>query len=145
MSSISKLFVLACFVLLYHVNGQAQTKMAYSKLLYNGKEYNELIVDRFPQYGFAGKDGCVVQGQLVLELKDTGAQEVEGLVKDAETGAVIFAATVQLKRANGTTEEIATDEQGKFLVHKGSYVKTLRIAYIGYRLLNIKAASGKLF
>lgn len=145
MSSLFKLFVVTCFVLLYHVNGQAQTKMAYSKLLYNGKEYNELIVDRFPEYGFAGKDGCIVLNQLVLELKDADGQKVEGLVKDAETGAGLANATVQLKRANGTTEKLATDEQGRFWVPKGSPLKTLRIDYLGYRILNIKAAAGKLF
>lgn len=122
--------------------GRAQTK---PRLLYNGKHFNSLITNRVPEYGIASRDGCIVMGEIMLELRDIDAQTVEGLVKDAKTGDILAGASIKLQRQMGSSEMFATDSLGRFRVTRASPVKYLHVNYLGYRMLNIKGAEGKLF
>lgn len=131
--------------LLYSYTGQAQTKQWYPCLLYNGRNCNSLITNRVPEYGISSRDGCIVMREIMLELRDIDAQTVEGLVKDVETGDALPGASIKLQRRKGHSEAFAADSLGRFRVARASPVKYLHVQYLGYRILNIKGAAGKLF
>lgn len=145
MFSVPRLLSVAIIVLLYSPAVQAQTKQSYPRLLYNGRNYDVLITNRVPEYGISSRDGCVVMREMLLELRDTDAQTVEGLVKDVESGDALAGARIKLQRQKGSSEAFATDSLGRFRVIRGSPVKYIHVDYIGYRMLNIKGAGGKLF
>ncbi len=145
MSAPSKSLWVIAIALLISFNAQAQGRQAYSRLSYNGMNYNRLIIDRFPDYGFAGKDGCVVMAQIDLAFRDIDSLTVEGLVKDAETGQNMMGATIRFRRRNGSRETVVSDSTGRFLVNRSSPVKEFEVLYVGYRILKIKSAPWKLF
>ncbi|NLR78182.1 hypothetical protein [Chitinophaga eiseniae] len=125
--------------------GAAQEKGKYATLFYNGKDCNQLIIDRFPQYGIAGRDGCVVQREIRLTLKDIDGQKAAGIVQDVETNELLRGARIKLKRKNGSDETIDTDAQGRFEVNTSSALKELQVYYVGYRTLKVKGSPGQLF
>lgn len=145
MPCISKLLSVVIIVVLNSLAGQSQTKDAYHQLVYNGKNCNQLIIDRLPDYGISGRDGCIVGREIVLELKDIDTQQVEGWIKDAETGEALVGASIKLQRKNGSNETLKTDSYGRFLMNKSSPLKKLNVEYLGYRILKIKGSSKELF
>lgn len=145
MPALSKLRCVIVIVLLYSFGAQAQRRQTYSRLSYNGMNYNRLIIDRIPDYGIAGKDGCIVMSEIDLAFRDIDSLMVEGLVKDAETGENIRGASIKFRRRNGSSERIVSDSIGRFLVNRSSPVKDFEVLYIGYRPLKIKSAPWKLF
>lgn len=145
MIAVARLLSVAIIVLLCSHKGVAQTKQWYPRLLYNGRDCNPLITNRVPEYGISSRDGCIVMREIILELRDIDAQTVEGLVKDVETGDVLAGASIKLQRQKGDSEVFATDSLGRFRVTRASPVKYLQVQYLGYRMLNIKGAAGKLF
>lgn len=145
MSSVTKLLCLIIIVLLNSFIAQAQTKQSYPRLSYNGRSCNQLIIDRVPDYGISSRDGCIVMGEINLELRDIDAQIVEGLVKDAERGHALVGASIKLRRLNGRSETLRTDSSGRFLVNRSSPIKEFHVLYIGYRTFNVKVAPRKLF
>ena len=145
MLPVAKLFSVVTITLLHSLTGVAQTKRSSQQLLYNGKNYNQLITGRVPEYGIAGRDGCVVMREIILELHDVDAQIVEGLVKDAETSDSLPGARIKLEMRDGRTETLTADVNGRFLLNKSAPIKDFHVQYIGYRILNVKAVSRKLF
>lgn len=145
MPTLSRLRCVIVIVLLNSFTAQAQRREAYSRLSYNGINYNRLIINRIPDYGIAGKDGCIVMAEINLALRDIDSLTVEGLVKDAETGQNIGGASVKFRRLNAGSETIVSDSTGRFLVNRSSPVGEFEILYIGYRTLKIKSAPWKLF
>jgi len=145
MPTLSRLRCIIVIVLLNSFTVQAQRREAYSRLSYNGINYNRLIINRFPDYGFAGRDGCIVMAEINLALRDIDSLTVEGLVKDAETGKNMVGASIRFQTQNGHRERIISDSTGRFLVNRSSPHGEFEILYIGYRTLKIKSAPWKLF
>ncbi|TWF40675.1 carboxypeptidase-like protein [Chitinophaga polysaccharea] len=123
----------------------AQKKNEYGSLFYNGKDCSQLIIDRIPDYGIAGRDGCVIQRPVKLTLKDIGGQKAAGIVTDAETNEILPGARVRLKRKDGINETIDADAQGRFELNTAAALKELQVYYVGYRTLKVKGATGQLF
>lgn len=123
----------------------AQEKDKYAALFYNGKNCSQLIIDRMPDYGIAGKDGCVEQRPIKLTLKDIDGQKAAGIVQDAETNELLPGVRVKLKRRDGSNETIDADAQGRFEVNTSSPLKELQVYYLGYRTLKVKGSQGQLF
>lgn len=145
MIAVTRLLSIAIIVLLYSYEVLAQTKQSYPRLLYNGRNCNSLITNRIPEYGISSRDGCIVMREIMLELRDIDPQTVEGLVKDVETGDALAGASIKLQRRKGHSEALAADSLGRFRLTRASPVKYLHVQYLGYRILNIKGAEGKLF
>jgi hypothetical protein len=132
-------------VFLYPFAGKGQSRDAYSSLVYNGKEFNHLIVDRFPVYGMGTENGCVVRGPISLKLQDIGSTEVEGWITDSRTGEPLPAAMIRLEMVDGSKDARAADSLGRFRFVKSSGIRVLRIDYLGYHSMVIKKLSRKLF
>ena len=123
----------------------AQKKDKYAGLFYNGKDCSQLIIDRIPDYGIAGRDGCVVQRPIKLTLKDIDGQKAAGVVTDAETNELLPGARIKLKRKDGNNETIDADARGRFEVNTSVALKELQVYYLGYRTLKVKGSPGQLF
>ena len=145
MPFLSKSLPVAFIILLASLAALCQKGDKYHQLIYNGRHLNQLIVDRIPDYGITGRDGCIVGREFILELSDIDQQKVEGQVKDAETREVMANAIVKLTRRNGKTETLHTDSTGRFQMEKSSPIKALQIQHIGYRILKIQGSSKQLF
>lgn len=137
MPYLSKSLPVAFVILCTSLTTFCQKKRELSQFSYNDKYFNQLIVDRIPDYGFTGRDGCIVEQQIKLALKDIDQQKIEGLVKDAKSNDALVGATVILIRRNGHKETLATDSLGRFQLDRSSPVKEIQILYIGYRRLKI--------
>ncbi|NLU95443.1 hypothetical protein [Chitinophaga sp. Ak27] len=125
--------------------GLAQGKNKYATLFYNGKDYSQLIIDRIPDYGIAGRDGCVIQREIKLTLKNIDGEKAAGMVQDVETKELLRGARIKLKRKDGSDEVIDADAQGRFEVGTSSPLKELQVYYVGYRTLKVKGSRGQLF
>jgi hypothetical protein len=107
-----------------------------SQFSYNEKSHNSLIVDRVPDYGLTGKDGCVVEGQFLLSLKSSVNSEVVGVVKDVEslkpmTGANV---TVWFEGQNSPISIVA-DVNGEFKFIRQSVVTKIEVQFVGWRTM----------
>ncbi|MBO9730368.1 MAG: hypothetical protein J7623_17135 [Chitinophaga sp.] len=145
MPYLSKSLVVALIILCTSLTAFCQKKDRYSQFVYNGVHLNQLIVDRIPDYGIAGKDGCIVEEQITLELKDVDSLKIDGIVRDVKTNKPITWAAVKVIRKNNTKEMLGTDSLGRFQIIKSLPINELQIQALGYRLLKVKGSHKQLF
>jgi hypothetical protein len=112
-----------------------------SELTIENKSSNKLIVDRKPDYGISGRDGCVVMGEIsmnVTELKK--GKSISGKVFDSETKNPLINAKIKITiDQNGTekTSDIYSDKNGIYISDLFGELKKIEVEYIGYRTLKI--------
>ncbi|MFN5550443.1 MAG: hypothetical protein ACK5BJ_14930 [Bacteroidota bacterium] len=126
------------FIFCFSLVGCSSTRhgVKLSQFSYNEKSHNSLIVDRVPDYGLTGKDGCVVEGQFLLSLKSSVNSEVVGVVKDVEslkpmTGANV---TVWFEGQNSPISIVA-DVNGEFKFIRQSVVTKIEVQFVGWRTM----------
>ena len=107
-----------------------------SQFSYNEKSHNSLIVDRVPDYGLTGKDGCVVEGQFLLSLKSSVNSEVVGFVKDVKSLEPMIGAnvTVWFEGLNSPVSVVA-DTNGEFKFVRQSAVTKIEVQFVGWRTM----------
>jgi len=107
-----------------------------SKFSYNQKFHNSLIVDRVPDYGLTGKDGCVVEGQFLLTLKSSVNSEVVGVVKDVESLKPMIGANVSVWfEGQNSPISIVADVNGEFKFVRQSAVTKIEVQFVGWRTM----------
>jgi hypothetical protein len=107
-----------------------------SQFSYNEKSHNSLIVDRVPDYGFTGKDGCVVEGQFLLSLKSSVNSEVVGVVKDVKSLEPMIGANVSVWfEGLNSPVIIVADANGEFKFVRQSAVTKIEVQFVGWRTM----------
>lgn len=131
-------------ILLILISGCSGTKnlTALSELTVENKLLNKLIVDRKLDYGISGRDGCVVMGEIsmnIAELKN--GKTIRGKVFDSETKEPLINATLKLiidQNGSNNITEIKTDGNGNYKSELKGNLKKIKVEYIAYRTLNIE-------
>lgn len=132
-----KLHVLI-FIFCFSLVGCSSTRhgVKLSQFSYNEKSRNSLIVDRVPDYGLTGKDGCVVEGQFLLSLKSSGNSEVVGVVKDVESLKPMIGANVSVWfEGQNSPLLIVADVNGEFKFVRQSSVIKIEVQFVGWRTM----------
>ncbi|HET8963666.1 MAG TPA: carboxypeptidase-like regulatory domain-containing protein [Chitinophagales bacterium] len=102
-----------------------------------GKNHNQFIENRVPDYGDGRRDGCVVEGQLSLNLNALKKDSIAGIVFDSKTSEPIAFSTIRLVQENNSTNQVTTDSLGEFHIKLKYKIIEIQIEYIGYRTLNV--------
>ncbi len=125
---IFSLFVVSC--------SSTRHGVKLSKFSYNEKFHNSLIVDRVPDYGLTGKDGCVVEGQILLSLKSSVNSEVVGVVKDVKSLEPMIGANVSVWfEGLNSPVSIVADANGEFKFVRQSAVTKIEVQFVGWRTM----------
>lgn len=107
-----------------------------SQFSYNEKSHNSFIVDRVPDYGLTGKDGCVVEGQFLLSLKSSVNSEVIGVVKDVKSLEPMIGANVSVWfEGQNSPISIVADVNGEFKFNRQSAVTKIEVQFVGWRTM----------
>jgi hypothetical protein len=112
-----------------------------SELTIENKSSNKLIIDRKPDYGISGRDGCVVMGEIsmsITELKN--GESVRGKVFDSKTKEPLINAKLKLtidQNGSPRTSNIYSDNNGIYKSDLIGELKNIEVEYIAYRTLKI--------
>lgn len=126
------------FVLYFFLVGCSSIRQGVklSQFSYNEKFRNSLIVDRVPDYGLTGKDGCVVEGQFLLSLKSSVNSEVFGVVKDVKSLEPMIGANVSVWfEGLNSPISIVADANGEFKFVRQSAVTKIEVQFVGWRTM----------
>lgn len=104
---------------------------------YNSKGRNSWIVNRVPDYGDGHRDGCIIMGELSVNLVEEDRM-VSGQVYDESNNESM--AYVQIIVNWGSESEIQylADSQGKFTFKKTDQIENVTFSSIGYRTLKVR-------
>ena len=104
----------------------------------NGKECNKCIINRTSDYGIDNKDGCIVLGEMSLNLKFISIDSIAGVVVDSKTAEPIPFVKVQLfQKTPEGAKVFNSDSLGEFQIKLTNRLEKIQIEYIGYRTLLI--------
>jgi hypothetical protein len=127
-------FFIFCFTLAGCLSTRQGVKL--SQFSYNEKFHNSLIVDRVPDYGLTGKDGCVVEGQFFLSLKSSVNSQVVGVVKDVKSLEPMIGANVSVWfEGLNSPVSIVADANGEFKFVRQSAVTKIEVQFVGWRTI----------
>lgn len=98
---------------------------------------NKSIINRIPDYGINGKDGCIEQPQLSLKIHRHNGEFYKGLVYDQLSKENLPFASILLVNSLQDTLYLNSDNDGLFQIQKSFKASQIQINYIGYRPLNI--------
>ncbi|MDP4935356.1 MAG: hypothetical protein NWR30_11615 [Salibacteraceae bacterium] len=87
--------------------------MEYSNLRIEGKNRNDLIVGRIPEYGLSQNEGCIVHPQISMDIEVLNEQLLRGIITDAKTKEPLqFASFVLFFGDKSPRAEMRTDSFG---------------------------------
>ncbi|MEW2922945.1 hypothetical protein AB1A65_15835 [Muricauda sp. ANG21] len=114
------------------------------ELTLENQQANKLIVDRKPDYGINGRDGCVIMGEISMIITELeNRKSVRGKVFDSEKKEPLINAKLKLTiEQNGSerTSEIYSDANGIYNTDLFGELKKMEVEYIAYRTLKIDFA-----
>ena len=80
-----------------------------SELTIENKSSNKLIVDRKPDYGISGRDGCVVMGEISMNITELKyGKSIRGKIFDSETKEPLINAKLKLTIDQNGSEKYRT-------------------------------------
>jgi hypothetical protein len=116
-----------------------------SELTVENRPSNKLIVDRIPDYGIDGRDGCVVMGEISMNITELeNGKSISGKVFDSQTKEPLINAKLTLIiEQNGSSNKrtINANENGIYQSDLNGELKKIEVEYIAYR--NLKIDIGK--
>lgn len=102
----------------------------------NGKEQNQLIFDRVPEYGDGNKDGCIVGAQFSLSIS-LDSTFLSGEITDAESKEPVGFSIVRCFSKGKNFVNIAANENGYFECNLTEQPDVMEVKSVGYRTLII--------
>lgn len=112
-----------------------------SELTIENKSSNKLIVDRKPDYGISGRDGCVVMGEISMNITELKyGKSIRGKIFDSETKEPLINAKLKLtidQNGSEKTSDVYSDENGIYKSELVGELKKMEVEYIAYRTLRI--------
>ncbi|THD67436.1 hypothetical protein E7Z59_07170 [Robertkochia marina] len=101
-----------------------------------GKSYNELIVNRIPDYGLTGEDGCIVENQIKINLDNINENYISGKISDVDSTEPLINAEIQLIFESDTILT-RSNNKGEFEKRFKDELKKIKATYIAYRTVEI--------
>jgi hypothetical protein len=130
-----KIFLTIC--VLFSLNAKSQ-KLKLSNFKFNDNDYSALIVNRKPDYGWGGKDGCIIECQTSLNLSSSQDSLIKGIVTNSENDQPIIGGSIQIWFKNQKSFlTITTDRNGTFQFSQQEKIIKIEVKSIGCRTLQI--------
>lgn len=108
-----------------------------SRFTINHIPKNKSIINRIPNYGINGKDGCMEQPQLSVKIDNHNREFYKGLVYDQLSKENLPFASILLVNSLQDTLYLNSDNDGQFQFQKSFKANQIHLNYLGYRPLNI--------
>ena len=112
-----------------------------SELTIENQTSNKMIVNRKPDYGIDGRDGCVIMGEISMNITELeNGKSIRGKLFDSKTKEPLINAKLILSiEQNGSTKkkEINSNENGIYQSELNGELKKIEVEYIAYRNLKI--------
>lgn len=113
----------------------------FSELTVENKSSNKFIVDRKPDYGISGRDGCVVMEEISMKITELkNGKKVSGKIFDSKTKEPLINARLKLtidQNGSKNATEIYSDKNGFYNYELVGELKKMEVEYIAYRTLKI--------
>ena len=136
-----KIRIILILTILISSCGGTKNLIELSELTVENKRSNKLIVNRKPDYGISGRDGCVTMGEISMNISElNNKKSIRGKVFDSETKEPLINAKLKLSiEQNGSnkTSEINSDVNGIYEAEFNGELKKIEVEYIAYRTLKI--------
>lgn len=104
------------------------------------KTANNLIVDRKPDYGFVGRDGCVVMDEISMDINELNLKLIRGKIFNSKTKEPLIGAQIYLfiiQNDSIQQIDIKADSDGLYKSELKGKLNKMNVEYIGYRNLKI--------
>jgi hypothetical protein len=112
--------------------------MEYSNLRIEGKNRNDLIVGRIPEYGLGQNEGCIVHPQIAMDIEVLNEQLIRGMITDAKTKEPLqFASVVLFFGDKSPRADLSTDSFGQFEYELKNPISSIKVDFGVYRTLRI--------
>ncbi|WP_214111649.1 hypothetical protein [Aequorivita echinoideorum] len=115
--------------------------LTFPELKIENERYDRLILDRKPEYGYSGKDGCVVMREISMNITElSNGKFIIGQVYDSENKTPLLNAGIIFSvNRNGiiNTIETLSDKNGMFYTEFDGKLKNIIVARVAYRTLKI--------
>ena len=132
------LFLIFITVFSNSVVSQNSTEMP--ELRIENKTANKLIVDRKPDYGFVGRDGCVVMDEISMDINELNQKLIRGKIFNSKTKEPLIGAQIYLFITQSDSIQklvIKTDSNGLYKSQLNGKLNKINVEYIGHRNLKI--------
>ncbi|PKP47216.1 MAG: hypothetical protein CVT95_05920 [Bacteroidetes bacterium HGW-Bacteroidetes-12] len=125
-------------LILFLFSGCISHKRHYelSNFSLNGKEQNQLIFNRLPDYGYGGKDGCIIERQFSLS-RSLDSTFLSGEITDAESKEPVGFSIVRCFSNGKNFTYIISDENGYFECDLTEQLDVIEVKSVGYQTLII--------
>ena len=110
------------------------------ELRIENKTANKLIVDRKPDYGFVGRDGCVVMDEISMDIYELNQKLIRGKIFNSTTKEPLIGAQINLFiTLNDSIQKIVikADSNGLYKSELNGKLNKMNVEYIGHRNLKI--------
>ncbi len=133
------------FIAIFFLAGCLSSRQVkLSRFSFNGHTQNSLIVNRVPDYGINGRDGCVVEGQFFLSLMSTLDSKIHGTLKDSKTLASLVGAHIVIYFSGYVDPvQLFTNGNGEFSLTQKAPITKIVVNSIGWRTLVVDLGQRK--
>ena len=110
------------------------------ELRIENKTSNKFIVDRKPDYGFVGRDGCVVLDEISMDIYELNEKLIRGKIFNSKTKEPLAGALINLLiTQNGSIQKIVikSDANGSYKSDLNGKLNKMNVEYIAHRNLKI--------
>lgn len=129
--------IILALVLILSGCSTSRHHFALSNLKIEGKAKNSLIENRKPDYGDGHRDGCVVMGQISMDIDTLNDIIVIGKVTDSKTNEPLLFASILLVFCDTDNLKSKTDSIGQFSIDYSFKLCKIQTEYVGYRTLYV--------
>lgn len=128
----NKLFVILTVI---GLSSCYSNRLKYGEFKIDGKKHNNLIVNRIPHYGINAKDGCVVHGQMAMNLTYFSKDSIAGQLINPNTENPILFSEIKLITVNSDSIRLFSNENGRFHSKLNDQLYWIKTNLIGYKSL----------
>ena len=118
----------------------SQNSTEIPELRIENKTANKFIVDRKPDYGFVGRDGCVVMDEISMDINELNQKLIRGKIFNSKTKEPLIGAQIYLFITQNDSIQklvIKTDSNGLYKSQLNGKLNKINVEYIGHRNLKI--------
>ena len=130
-------FIFFLLVILISCGGN-QKVADLSELIVENQNSNNLIVNRVPDYGIDGGDGCVVMEEISMNIRELSDHQIKGFIYNSKSKQPLVNAEINLllfKNGLLDTTNIRSDENGIYESKLSGQLRKIEVQYIAHRNL----------
>jgi hypothetical protein len=121
------------FALVVLISCVTSYKTELPQLTVDSKTPNRKIVNRYPDYGIAGKDGCIIMREMHLLLNTKTNGKLLGRVTSVSDNMGLVNASLTITDKSGKNYMVVSDSIGNFEIDFEEQLASAKAQYVGFR------------